>query len=322
MNQQLKATLIYNPFGGLLNLKKDIHDVVAFWQKRGWKVWVKETRRPGHAESLARQAASNEHNLVLAAGGDGILGEVTNGLVNSNTILAPLPGGTGNSFAKELMMPLRTSYGRDLVRASQVLIDGFVHKIDVGRNGDGKFFLQWTGAGVDGRLVHRIEPRGRRLRRLGSLGYIAKGLLTLPAFRGAQSTVHIDGRRISGKFLMVTISNCRRYAGGLAVLNPQAVLDDGLLEAWLFEGDNVFDLIKYLWYLRLGRHINHPRINSFSGCNIVLETDTPVPVHRDGDPAGITPLKCMVQKRALRLLVPTTAPSDLMSQSGMPLPST
>lgn len=219
------------------------------------------------------------------------------------------------------MMLLRTAYGRDLIRASQVLIDESVHKIDVGKNGKGKVFLQWTGAGVDGRLVHRIEPRGHWLRRLGSLGYIAKGLLALPALRGVQSTIHIDGRRISGKFLMVTISNCRRFAGGLAVLNPNAILDDGLLEAWLFEGDNVFDLMKYIWYLYFGRHINHPRINCFRGCDIVLETEAPVPVHSDGDPAGITPMRCSVQKQALRLLVPTTAPSDLLSQSGMPLPS-
>ena len=75
------------------------------WQTLGWDVQVKPTEHAGHATELAQAAADAQHGLVFAAGGDGTLNEVANGLVHSETVLAPLPVGTANSFAKELCLP-------------------------------------------------------------------------------------------------------------------------------------------------------------------------------------------------------------------------
>ena len=312
-----EATLIYNPSAGVLTLKQDIEGVVEFWQARGWRVYVRATRYAGHAEAIAREAAKNGHRMVLAAGGDGTLGEVTNGLAHTETILAPLPGGTGNSFAKELQLPLRKLFGgRDLVRACRALAGGRVHRIDVGKNSDGKYWLQWTGAGADGYLIKHMEPRDNWIRRLGTYGYFGKAFLSLPAFQAMKATIKVDDLSFSGLYLMITVSNCRRYAGGMIVLTPEAVLDDGFLEVWLFEGDNFFDMLKTWWRLRRGQHIDHPGITCIRGREVQIITERPALVHRDGDPAGSAPLQCRIDRQALRLLLPDSAPGDLVGQPG------
>ena len=79
--------------------------IADFWRSQDWQVDIKPTEAAGHATVLAREASIAGHHMVIAAGGDGTLGEVTNGLAGSPTIMAPLPAGTANSFAKELLMP-------------------------------------------------------------------------------------------------------------------------------------------------------------------------------------------------------------------------
>ncbi len=96
-----KATLIFNPRAGQLNMGAKVMPVIEFWRRRGWSVKLAPSEAPGHATELARQAAESGEQLVLAAGGDGTISQVANGLAGSETILAPLPVGTSNALARE-----------------------------------------------------------------------------------------------------------------------------------------------------------------------------------------------------------------------------
>ncbi len=297
----------------MLELRRALQDVVVFWQEKGWIVYVEATRFAGHAETLARDAANRGQRMVLAAGGDGTLGEIANGLVHSDTILAPLPGGTGNSFTKELGLPIRRVFGqRDLLRACKALFEGQVYEVDVGRFDRDKYWLQWAGAGVDGDLIRRVEPRNGMVRRLGMLGYFIKAIPSLISFHGMQARVWVDDLVLSGNYLLATMSNCRRFVGGLAELSPQASLDDGFMEIWLFEGNTTTTLMKYIWLLLRGEHIDHQGITLVQGKEVRIETEQKIPVHRDGDPFGFTPISCRVNHRALNLLVPSTASKNLL----------
>jgi len=313
MSKGSVATIIYNPSAGMLQLKRSLKDVVVFWQKRGWTVHVEATLYAGHAETLARDAANKGQKMILAAGGDGTLGEIVNGLVYSDTILAPLPGGTGNSFAKELGLPIRKIFGRrDLIRACNALWEGRIHEVDVGRFDGNKYWLQWAGAGVDGDLIRRVEPRGAMIRRFGFLGYLIKAIPSLISFHGMQARVWVDDKVLSGNYMLATISNCRRFVGGMAELSPQASLDDGLVEVWLFEGNKTATLLKYIWLLLRGEHVKDQGITCVQGKQVRIETEQRIPVHRDGDPYGFTPINCRVNHRVLSLLVPNTVPDNLL----------
>jgi diacylglycerol kinase (ATP) len=317
-----QATLIYNPLAGTLNLDPMAEVVAGFWRDRGWNVDIKPTKYAGHGRILANNAAKAGSELVLAAGGDGSLGEIAGGLADTEAIMAPLPAGTGNSFAKELMLSNRGGLFRrnTLLRACEKLAEGRVQKIDLGCYDENEYWLLWASVGIDSYVVSRIEPRSRFARRLGSVGYLGLGTPYLPRFPGMNATVTVDDQVFEGQYLMVVISNCRRYAGGKFLLSPKASLDDGLLEVWLLKGRSGWGIYRYMVLMGSGRHLNHPDTQMITGRNIVVETDPIMPFHRDGDPAGTVPLHCWVKPGALRLLVPQNVSASLFSQPGIDFP--
>lgn len=297
--------------------------VTEFWQARGWQVTVMPTQAAGHAVELAQQAVAAGHRLVLAAGGDGTLGEVAHGLAGTETVLAPLPVGTANSFAKELRMPIvRWAQPQSLHQVLAVLAAGCVQRMDLGYkhhgDGNGRYWLLWSGVGADGYLVHALEPRAKWLKKLGALGYALQSLAVLPRFRGMQATIDIDGRQLSGDYLMVEVSNCRLYAG-ITMLSPTACLDDGLLEVWLFPGRGLRRMMRYLHAVMREKHGVDTAVTFMNGRRIAIHTQPQAGCHTDGDRAGHTPVVYEIRPGALRLLVPNTAPADLFQQPGEPL---
>jgi YegS/Rv2252/BmrU family lipid kinase len=313
-----KTTLIYNPLAGPTNLASTIKLVADTWQARGWETTIKPTRAAGHATELARQAAISGHELVFAIGGDGTLGEVANGLVGTQTAMAPLPAGTANSFAKELQMPLPNWLNHNkLLQTADSLARGRIHLMDLGytyhSGGDGRYWLLWAGTGADGYLVDQLEPRPKWSKLLGIFGYFIQGLSVAPRFPAMKATVTIDGATFEDFFTLILVSNCRRYAGGELLLSPQAKLDDGLFEVWLFRGQGPMRVMSQLVQVKLGRLKDAAMIH---GRYITIYTDPIFPCQTDGDKAGYTPLRCEIKPGALRLLVPGTASSDLFDKPG------
>lgn len=319
-NKRSQATLIYNPQAGPSSMDEAIQQAARFWEHRGWEVTIAPTEYAGHAVRLAREAAEMGQRLVLAAGGDGTLGEVANGLAGTETIMGPLPTGTGNSFGKELRMPRPNLLDhRALVDAAALLASGRVQRMDLGRFRGGKYWMLWTGVGIDSFLVEEMEPRSKLSKRLGRVGYAAQALVLAPQFAPMEARVTVDGKLYEDTYLLVLISNCRRYAGGELLLNPTGALDDGQFEVFLFRGAGVTRTATYAWQLWRGEHMHSEDIVVLRGREVIVETARPIPVHTDGDPAGETPFHCIMVPEAVRLLVPRSAPRGLFRQPGLPL---
>lgn len=315
-----RATLIYNPYAGFWDWGDVVQRVATFWQERGWDIRLQATDRPGHATTLAREAAGAGHGLVLAAGGDGTLNEVANGLAGTQTVLAPLPVGTTNSFAKELGLPRPNLFQPNwFVEVSQHLVQGRIQQVDLGKCDNGRYWLLWASTGVDGFVVKRVEPRPRWFKRLGAAGYAAKALFFLPSFQGLRATVVVDDQVVEGDFLLVNVSNCRMFAGGELRLNDGALLDDGLFEVWLFRGKRWPTILRYTVEIGFESHRDDPNVQVFRGRYVAVKTEPSTPFHLDGEPVGDTPFACTLLPRALRLLVPDCAPADLFQQPGTPL---
>lgn len=316
-----QATLIYNPIAGTWDWSAVISRVARFWSERGWDVHVESTDHAGHATELARAAAGEGHGLVLAAGGDGTLNEVANGLVHTSTVLAPLPVGTANTLAREFGLarpnPLHPDF---LLEVSEALARGYVHAMDVGRCHDGRYWMLWASAGVDGFMVRQIEPRPPWFKRLGTAAYAAKALFVLPQFRGVEATVRVDDETVEGEFVLLNVSNCRMFAGGELLLNREAVLDDGCFEVWLFEGRDWPQVVSYILDIRNAHHLDHPQVKSLRGQRMAIHTTPPIDYHLDGEPGGVTDLTTVLEPQALRILVPDSAPPDLFGQPGFSLP--
>lgn len=312
-----KATLIYNPIAGPADRLAMMREVAILWRKHGWEVVLQPTQWAGHAELLARQAAVDGVELVLAAGGDGTFSQVAHGLAGTETIFAPLPAGTGNSMAKELLMPRPTHVrSGQLLDSAETLLHGHIHTIDLLQCGDGRHALLWAGAGVSAYVVDQIEPRTKTQKRFGAVGYFLQASTHILRFPRFESVIEVDGKRHEGVYNVINVSNCRRFVGGEVTLHPTAQWDDGVLEVALLEGRSAFNLYRAMWQARFGRIDLNRNATLLTGKYVSIATDRPMPYHIDGESAGQTPLTCRIRPQALRTLIPNTAPSDLFQQSG------
>ncbi len=327
-----RATLIFNPQAGQLNMAAKVEPVVNFWRKRGWRVALRPTEAPGHATELARRAADAGVHVVLAAGGDGTMSQVANGLAGSETILAPLPIGTSNALARELRLPRPQLLDPNApIEASEALLAGRVQQIDlnfVRSQTAAGYALLWTGIGADGFLVQQIEPRPAWSKRLGPIGYSIQALSVLHRLPAMHAVVQVDNQTVETDLLLIVISTTRLYAGGLIALSSSALFDDGHFEVSLFRAGELSSwletpraglMARYLTAVQLNLQEWDPGVINLSGKRVVVETEPKMPCQTDGEWGGYTPLTCEIHPRALRLLAPPSAPATLFTQPGVPL---
>ena len=319
-----EASLIFNPMAGMASSHESVRLVAELWRQQGWRVEICPTQHAGHATELARVAATANQRLVIVAGGDGTINEVVNGLVGSETILAPLPMGTANCLAKELnLTSFANQQRKGLYAMTNALLTGEVHKVDVGRctmpQSPPRHWLLWASVGFDSYVVHQIEPRSRQFKRFGKLAYTAKTLSLLPGFSGMQGRVTVDGKRVESEFLLINVSNARWFAGGELYLNPYGKMDDGIFEVWLIHGHAWPELVRSGIDIVRKIHPSQPQIQMLSGKHIEIETLRPQPAHLDGEPADSTPILCDVVPKALRLLTPRNTAIGLFQEASQPM---
>ncbi len=319
------ATIIYNPLAGPADLAAVMQRIATHWQDVGWEINIRPTEAAGHATQLAADAVEQGRQLVLAAGGDGTLGEVVNGLAGSLTVMGVLPAGTANSFARELKLPLPgLLHENNLLAASDALMAGYIQTVDLGYTEDpakknGRYWILWAGTGADSYLVNELEPRPKWSKRIGWPSYIVQGIPTLPRFSHLHARIEVDGHHFEDDYILVLISNCQRYAGGFITLSPDAKVDDGLLEVWLFGGRGLLTMSRHAIRALQGQASKEPDALLLRGKQIIVHTQAPMPVQTDGEPAGHTPLQCRVMPASLKLLTPQSAPASLFTDQGSKL---
>jgi YegS/Rv2252/BmrU family lipid kinase len=261
---------------------------------------------------LAQQAREEGLDAVVVVGGDGTINEVVNGLAESSVALGVLPGGTSNIWAKELGLPTRSPrHLLPLVAAARALVPGSTRRIDLGK-ANGRYFLQWAGMGLDAEVTYAMEPRTRRMRRLGTLTYIVAGIATAANLVGTRARIWIDDERIYRRSILIVISNSQLY-GGKVRIATDARLDDGLLDVSVFAGTGFVSAIRTVLGVVTGLHVRDPRHSFYRGSVIRVEADKPMPIHVDGEPFDTTPLECAVVPRALSVLVPKHTRPELFA---------
>ncbi len=310
-----KAWLVYNPAAGKIPSTLVLGRVVRVLAAHGWAVEVHAARHGGHVTELAHAAAQAGLDAVFVAGGDGTLGRAAAGLMGSATALGVLPAGTANVFAQDLGLPaLSWTHWRALEHSARMLANAPVLSMDMGLC-NGQPFLLWAGAGLDAVIVHHLEPRRRWEKPFTVPQYATLAVWAATTHRPLHLRVTVDGHAIAGEFILAVASNIRRYAGGIAMLTPQAFLDDGMLELWLFRGRSFGDVFWRAWELWRGRHLNSPQVVRLPFRQARLQSEAPLTYQLDGEPytfpAAVT---LTVAPRSLRVLVPQPAAQRLFRQ--------
>jgi YegS/Rv2252/BmrU family lipid kinase len=256
------------------------------------------TQGPGDATRLAREAVSNGYHVVVAAGGDGTVNEVTNGIGLSDTRLGVLPLGTVNVFARELGIPLRLAAAWSAIEA------GVSRRIDLGcanAGGRQRYFVQLGGVGFDAWAVQHANWELKK--KIGPLSYVWAGLKALNKPCG-RVVVSANNGHEATEGAVVLVGNGRYYGGPFPVF-PSARMDDGKLDICVFMRGGYWDVMRYLQGVPRGAHIRLKDVRYFQADQFECRPHTTnVPFELDGELAGEAPVLLHVLPRALNVIVP------------------
>ena len=316
----LQAHLIYNPAAGRYPSWLLAERAAQVLRNNGWEIKIEKSRDGAHITDLARQAATEGIQAFIVVGGDGSINRAIEGLIGSQTALGVLPAGTANVWAQELGLPgLTWARLSALEESAKQLAGAKVWEMDVGMCNKTPFLL-WSGIGLDAFIVHRIEPRSRWEKNFAVVQYAASAVWNASMWHGINLRVVTGGKELSGHFLLAVMSNIHLYAGGLAELSPNAQLDDGIMDLWLFEGQTLGDTVQRAWDLFAGRHLQSEHVHRYSACHVELESEARMYVQVDGDPVEVDGrLVIEVRPRAVRVLVPDHAPRALFRKPPIPI---
>ncbi|MCH8064374.1 MAG: diacylglycerol kinase family lipid kinase [Chloroflexi bacterium] len=277
----------------------------------GWEATISQTESAGHAIELARDAAANGMDAVVACGGDGTVNEVANGLAGSQTAMAVVRGGTANVWSKEIKLPRKPA---DAVR---LLSTGERRVVDLGRavyggGADGeseRYFLLMAGIGFDASIVRQAS--GALKRRLGAAAYLLQGARSVFSHRAVAVELLVDGAPLSASLYWLLVGNTRSYAG-LVSLTHQAAADDGRLDFCLLEQGGLPRIAWLLPWVLLRRHHQRAHVRYRPVESLEVRT-AGLPVQVDGEYLTETPIRIEVAPRALQVIVPAELNSPLFT---------
>lgn len=263
------------------------HSTHALWE-------IQQTAGPGHGTELAAQAVAQGANVVVAAGGDGTLGEVVNGVAGAGVPVGLLPLGTGNDCARHL------GIGTDLLSGLHTLLHGKSHRVDLGKAGD-RYFINIAGCGFDAAVAQRVQQGWRRLP--GTLAYIGAVLHTLLTFTPVRMRLTLDDTPRELRALMCSVANASSYGGGMRIA-PHARMSDGLFDVCVIAEAGRLEFLRTFPSVFRGAHLDHPKVQIYRAQRVSVQSDPPVPVLIDGDVRGCTPVEFRICPHAVQMLIP------------------
>lgn len=263
---------------------------------------LKQTAGAGDARRLAAEAVREGFEIVVAAGGDGTVNEVLNGIGDApggfeNARLGVLPLGTVNVFARELGIPARLESAWETIRQGREIrvdLPSVEHAAAGGRVR--RYFAQLAGAGLDARAIELVHWPLKK--RFGPLAYVVAGLHAL-MMRQSRITLAADGRSATGE--LVLIGNGRLYGGPFAIF-PDAELRDGVLEVCVFPRVNWLTLARLGPRLLLRRSLPPRATENFRAASFTLTSASPAPLEVDGELIGHLPAQFQVEASRLRVV--------------------
>ena len=259
---------------------------------------------PGHLIELARKAVDGGAKLVIAAGGDGSLNEVVNGIAGRDVDLAMIPLGTGMDFGRTYGIPKKFD---DAVR---VALEGNTRTIDAGRveyrTWEGTNAVRWFAnvgsVGMSGAVAQRANGMSKALG--GKITFFYALTRVFLEWENTDVRVTLDDAERRGSMHDVIVANGRWHGGGM-MLAPDARPDDGQFDV-VFIGDvSGLDFLTTAPKIYKGRHVTHPKVEVARSGRVVVDADEHLPIELEGEQVGTTPATFSVVRGALRVRVPT-----------------
>ncbi|SDX28308.1 lipid kinase, YegS/Rv2252/BmrU family [Marininema mesophilum] len=290
---------IVNPISGMKRARRVWPILERHLQQKNVLFQRYFTERPGHAVELARRAAREQVETIVAVGGDGTVHEVVNGLYGMDTRLGYIPMGSGNDFARAQSIPW------DPVEALERILDGRTAQVDTadfyGTEECQGTVVSTAGIGFDGSVTRWVNQFPIK-KYLGKWSYVVGVFRVLWQFQPTEVTLYLDGKEHQfNKAWLVAVANIAFYGGGMKIC-PSASNDDGLLDICVVDG-----ISKGMLFLRMfprvffGTHIGHPAVHTFQARQVRIESRRELDIQIDGESKGKTPIEFAIHPSSLRI---------------------
>ncbi|MCX7554979.1 diacylglycerol kinase family lipid kinase [Marinicella sp. S1101] len=291
----LKLLIIFNPNAGSGRSQKYLPLITSHLEHHQINFDLLTTTHSGHAKELIETADLSQYSGLIAAGGDGTLFELVNGLMQHEAAaripLGVIPVGTGNAFARELgLMPTDWQKGIEIILQQQT------KHIDIGMAQDkhhAMYFINILGMG----FVVNAGQTTTKIKKLGKSAYTFATLwetIKLKKYPMAISMVDSNNQTIemADELVFVEVANSR-YTGTSFLIAPDAKIDDGLLDVIILKQISRAKILRLFPTIYSGQHINYSEVKTFQVKSITIKTKQPMPLMPDGEFNGETPVKIM-----------------------------
>ncbi|WP_307396072.1 diacylglycerol kinase [Bacillus horti] len=291
-----KARIIYNPSAGREAVRKALPDLLERLERAGYETSSHATTGEGDAQRAAEYAVKRKFDVVVAAGGDGTVYEVINGLAEHQyrPALGIIPGGTTNDFARALQLP------KDMEEAASVIAGGYKKPLDIGKVNQ-KYFINIAGGGTITELTYEVPSKWKTM--LGQLAYYAKGLEKLVFLKPTRMKVESKEMTFDEEIMLFLVANSHSV-GGLKKIAPDADLSDGYFDVLAVKKTSIPDFIKIATQALRGEHLKDPSVIYFQTAELQVTSEESVQLNLDGELGGTLPARFRVLHKHLQIFTP------------------
>lgn len=259
---------------------------------------VRYTEYAGHAEIIAREAAHEGIDIVVAVGGDGTVNEVARALIHTNTALGIIPCGSGNGLARHLQLPIDPEGAISMINA------GNIKSLDYGTMNGLPFFCT-CGMGFDAFVSMKFANSGKR----GLISYIENTLRETLTYKPDTYTLIIDEQKVEQRAFVIACANASQY-GNNAFIAPAATMSDGLMDITILEPFTPIEAPQLALQLFNGTLTTNSRVKTFKAKKVSITRTGDDPVHVDGDPLTTgKQIEVEIHPKGIRMVVNPYSPT-------------
>ncbi|CAJ1004162.1 diacylglycerol kinase (ATP) [Brevibacillus aydinogluensis] len=294
-----RARLIYNPSSGREIVRRRLPDILELLESAGYETSCYATKGEDDATEEAERAVKRGFDVIIAAGGDGTIYEVVNGMAGkpARPALGIIPCGTSNDFARALGIP------KSITRSCKIIAAGKRKRVDVGRINN-RYFINIAGGGSLTNLTYEVPSKLKTL--LGQLAYYVKGLEKLPSLHPIRVKLETRDKVLVDEEIMIFLITNSHSVGGFDRLAPNADISDGKLDLIVVKKVGLGDFIRLAAQAIRGEHVKDPNLLYFQTDYIKATSPSgeTVQLNLDGELGGELPCVCEALPGHLELFVP------------------
>lgn len=293
-----RARIIYNPTSGREAIRRDLVDILAVYEEAGYETSAYATTpEPNSAMMEAERAAKAGFDLLVAAGGDGTINEVVNGIapLDERPMLAIIPAGTTNDYARALSIPRE-----DPLAAAKVILKGKAAKMDIGQAND-SYFINIAAGGSLSELTYSVPSKLKSM--YGYLAYVVKGAEMLTSIKPMDIHVKYDDGEFNGKSAMFFLA-LTNSVGGFEQIVPDAKLDDGKFTLLIVKTTKFAEILNLITEVLKGKHVNNANLIYVKSEKVEVAStkNDKIMINLDGEYGGDAPVTFINHKQHIDIV--------------------